>query len=322
MNVKINTDGIFHGQCETPVVFFIYNRPYLVEKTFASLRDAQPKQLLIVSDGPKNSAEDELLVNESRRIVQNVDWDCDVKHLFSSSNLGLRERILTGLDEAFRIYHAAIILEDDCMPAKDFFPFCEVLLSRYQNTDVGLVSGFNNGAIKSRSRKYFFSDFPEIWGWATWAETWKEYREVEVKRDWSELELKSDTNSLNSRIARNRISRLARVNLTLNSWDVEFAMYLIKKRKLSAIPKVNLILNQGFGHDATHTKHQPPGLINKTGSLRIPLIEPKRISARRFQHVREFMVLFLRSLYQIVRNPFIHIRTITNFVREKLARNT
>ena len=320
--MKILTDGVFHRRCETPVVFFIYNRPYLVEKTFASIRDAQPKQLLIVSDGPKNSAEDELLVDESRCLVLNVDWDCEVKHLFSASNLGLRERILTGLDEAFRIYHAAIILEDDCLPARDFFPFCEVLLSRYQNTGVGLVSGFNNGSIKSRSRKYFFSGFPEIWGWATWAETWNEYREVGEKRDWSELELKSDINSLNSRIARNRIARLARSNLKLNSWDIEFAMHLIKERKLTAIPDVNLILNRGFSQDATHTKHQPPGLINKTGSLRIPLIEPKQISARRFQHVREFMVLFLRSLYQIGRNPNNHIPTITNFVRQKLTRNS
>ena len=320
--MKILTDGVFHRRCETPVVFFIYNRPYLVEKTFASIRNAQPKQLLIVSDGPKNSAEDELLVNESRRLILNVDWDCEVKHLFSPSNLGLRERILTGLDEAFRIYHAAIILEDDCKPAKDFFPFCEVLLSRYQNTDVGLVSGFNNGSTKSRSRKYFFSGFPEIWGWATWAETWNEYRKVEVKRDWSELELKSDIKSLNSRIARNRIARLARSNLTLNSWDIEFAMHLIKKGKLTAIPNVNLILNQGFGYDATHTKHQPPGLKNKTGSLRIPLIEPKRISARNFQHAREFMVLLVRSLYHIARNPSNHIPTIINFARQKLARNT
>lgn len=319
--MKILTDGVFHSRCETPVVFFIYNRPHLVEKTFASIRDAQPKQLLIVSDGPKNSAEDKLLVDESRHLVLNVDWDCEVKHLFSPSNLGLRERILTGLDKAFSIYQAAIILEDDCIPAQDFFPFCEVLLSRYQNTDVGLVSGFNNGSIKSRSHKYFFSDFPEIWGWATWAKTWKGFREVEVKRDWSELELKSEVKTLNSRIARKRISRLARSNLALNTWDIEFAMHLIKKRKLTAIPHVNLILNQGFGHDATHTKHQPLGMINKTGNLRIPLVEPKQISARRFQYVREFMALFLRSLYQIARNPIKVTIVVTNFVREKLARN-
>ena len=317
--MKILTDGIFHKQCEIPVVFFIYNRPALVEKTFASIRIAQPKQLLIVSDGPKNSSEDELLVKESRRLVLNVDWDCEVKYSFSPLNLGLRERILTGLDEAFCWYHAAIILEDDCMPAKDFFPFCEVLLSRYQNTDVGLVSGFNNGSIKNRSRKFFFSDFPEIWGWATWAETWKQYREVEVKRDWSELELMSDIKSLHSRLARNRIARLARSNLTLNSWDIEFAMHLIKKSKLSIIPNVNLILNQGFGCDATHTRYQPPGLINKTGILRIPLIEPKRISASRYQHVREFVVRIVRSVYQIARNPTSHFRTLANFVRDKLG---
>jgi hypothetical protein len=320
--VKVLTDGIFHRQCEIPVVFFIYNRPYLVEKTFASIRNAQPKQLLIVSDGPKNSSEDERLVQESRRLVLNVDWDCEVKHLFSPSNLGLRERFLTGLDEAFRTYHAAIILEDDCIPAKDFFSFCEVLLSKYQNTDVGLVSGFNNGSVRSRSHKFIFSGFPEIWGWATWAETWNEYRKVEVKREWSELEIKSDIKSLNSRIARNRIARLARSNLTLNSWDIEFAMHLIKKGKLTAIPNVNLIQNQGFGYDATHTKHQPPGLKNKTGSLKIPLIEPKQISARKFQHARDFMVLLMRSLYHIARNPSNHIPTITNFVRQKLARNS
>lgn len=315
--MKILTDGSFRKPCETPVVFFIYNRPQLTRKTFASIRAAQPKQLLVIADGPKDSPEDGLLVQETRGLVSNVDWDCEVKRLYSHQNLGLRERILSGLDEAFRTYEAAIVLEDDCVPATDFFPFCEVLLTKYQNTNVGLVSGFNNAGIKGRSRKFFFSEFPEIWGWATWAETWRQYREIEAKRAWSESELQTDLSVLNSRIARSRIARLARLNLTLDSWDIEFAMYLIKRRKLTALPNVNLISNQGFGYDATHTRHLPPGLVNRTGRLSTPLIEPKRISARRFQQTRELTIRLTRSFYRIMRNPTTNFLTLLSFFRSK-----
>ncbi len=317
--MKVLTDGIFNKRCETPVVFFIYNRPSLVEKTFSAIRNARPTQLLVISDGPKNSPEDEQLVQASRSHVSIVDWDCEVRFLFSPSNLGLRERIITGLDEAFRFYDAAIILEDDCMPSEYFFPFCEVLLSRYQNTDVGLVAGFNNGSFRSRSRKYYFSDFPEIWGWATWAPIWRQFREAEAKREWSELEITSQLKSLNSRISRSRIARMARLNLALDTWDIEFAMHLIKMGKLTAIPDVNLVLNQGFGNDATHTKFLPPGLVNKTGELIVPLLEPARISAQRFHQIRQLFVQLARSLCNISKNPTRYVQSIAEVV---FARST
>ena len=106
--------------CESPVVFLIFRRPDLTAKVFEKIRQAQPKQLLIVADGPRND-EESLLCNEARTITEVIDWDCEVFRNYSDVNLGCRKRVSSGLDWAFEQVEEAIILEDDCLPHPSFF---------------------------------------------------------------------------------------------------------------------------------------------------------------------------------------------------------
>src|SRR5678816_1211256 len=117
---------------ETPVGFFVFNRPETTERVFESIRAARPSSLLIVGDGARPLKVDEAeRVARVREIVSRVDWPCAVKLNFSEQNLGCKRCVSSGLDWVFSQVEQAIILEDDCLPHPSFFPYCEQLLERY-----------------------------------------------------------------------------------------------------------------------------------------------------------------------------------------------
>src|SRR5580658_7789828 len=98
-----------------PVAFFVFNRPEVTERVFAEIARARPRTLLVVADGPRNEAE-WVKCQATRRVVERIDWDCDVMHYYAESNLGCRRRMATGIDWVFSQFEEAILMEDDCLP--------------------------------------------------------------------------------------------------------------------------------------------------------------------------------------------------------------
>lgn len=48
----------------------------------------------------------------------------------------------SGISWVFEQVEAAILLEDDCVPAPTFFPFCTELLERYRmDARIGMIAG-------------------------------------------------------------------------------------------------------------------------------------------------------------------------------------
>jgi len=157
-----------------PVVLLGYHRPEMTAQVFQKIREAKPQHLFLVMDGPKpNDDGDADLVAKTRIAVAGIDWDCEVHKVFASTNLGLKKRVSSGLDEVFKHVEEAIIIEDDCLPSIDFFTYATELLQRYRGEEaVGMVSGSSRlrGSTVSRY-SYDFSTDVRIWGWATWGQT-------------------------------------------------------------------------------------------------------------------------------------------------------
>ena len=67
----------------------------------------------------------------------------------------------SGLDWVFEQVETAIILEDDCIPHEDFFPYCDALLERYATDErVWVITGNNFQHGKKRGdATYYFSKF-------------------------------------------------------------------------------------------------------------------------------------------------------------------
>src|SRR6185312_8069966 len=120
-------------RAKSAVLFIIFNRPETTRRVFDCIRDAQPPRLYIAADGPRRLKTGEPdLCADTREIVKTIDWDCEVKTLFRDENLGCKNAVSSAIDWFFAHEEEGIILEDDCLPAKSFFNFCDTLLEKYR----------------------------------------------------------------------------------------------------------------------------------------------------------------------------------------------
>lgn len=240
---------------ESPVAFFVFNRPDVTEETFKAISKLRPSKLFLIADGPREGKVGESERTEAvRRIVGNVDWPCEVKVNFSDVNLGCKERIISGIDWVFLHVDRAIILEDDCVPTVSFGMFCDAMLSKYEeDKKIFSVSG-SNFSVEEMSPGYYSSDYSLMWGWATWRDRWALYRAegdgyipIVAKKWWKKPgHLLYWLNVL----WRVRSGRLP------GAWDYQWILTHWRNGARSIRPTGNMVRNIGFGPDATHTKSE------------------------------------------------------------------
>ena len=242
----------------TPLAYIVFNRPHLTSRSFDVIKKLKPKHLFIIADGPrKGNNSDVSRCKRVREIVSYIDWECLVKYNYSEFNLGLKNRVSSGLDWVFEQVDRAIILEDDCIPHNDFFKFCESLLSFYENNDkISVITGnnFQNHRPNS-SASYYFTKFCHCWGWATWKRAWSKYDgNIQFWPNWSKSE--SWINSFSDKSELKYWSKIFdSVYLNeINSWAYPWTACNWFNNSLSIAPNVNLVSNIGFGSDSTHTK--------------------------------------------------------------------
>jgi hypothetical protein len=242
---------------DTPVLFIIFNRPHYTKKVFAQIRKVKPKQLFIAADGPRlGNLDDAELCLKTRKIIEKIDWDCNVKTLFRDENLGCAKSVSGAISWFFEHVEEGIILEDDCVPDLSFFPFCALMLERYRNTEgVMQISGLNhllNTHIKTNDT-YYYSALNIIWCWATWRRAWQKF-----EPELGSIELiKSE---LNKRIVHEEhvdymIDRYYDVsNKKVNSWAIVWNYHYTLNKGVCICPIVNLVHN--IGYEGTHFQHK------------------------------------------------------------------
>ncbi|MGD1711994.1 bifunctional glycosyltransferase/class I SAM-dependent methyltransferase, partial [Dapis sp. BLCC M172] len=244
-------------QLTTPVVLIIFNRPDTTEKVFEAIRQVKPPQLFVIADAPRPDKPGEVeKCMAARKIIDRVDWKCEVLTNYSEINLTGKRRIPSGLNWVFSMVESAIILEDDCLPHPTFFRFCEELLDRYNhNEKVMAISGdnflFGN---KYTEYSYYFSHYFHGWGWATWRRAWQNF-DGEIK-SWPQLR---DSNRLkgilqNTQAVRYWSNIFAKSYESYSAWDYAWLFSGWSNDKLTILPQINLVSNIGFGLTATHTK--------------------------------------------------------------------
>lgn len=171
-----------------PVLFLIFNRPDTTRKVFAEIRRAKPARLYIAADGPrKERTTDIALCEQTRDIINEIDWPCQSYTLYRKENLGCKLAVSSAINWFFEREESGIILEDDCLPHPTFFKFCEIMLERYKDdTRVMHIGGsnFQEGMIRGDG-DYYYSKWTPVWGWASWRRAWKNYDVNMVK--WIEF---------------------------------------------------------------------------------------------------------------------------------------
>lgn len=136
-----------NNKLTTPVLFLVFNRPEKTKESFDAIRNAKPTKLYIVADAPRNGRNDDIENSKKvKEIVSNVDWECEVKHLYHSENLGCSDAGKAAWDWFFSYEEEMIFIEDDGVPTKSFFFYCQELLDKYKNdVRVAYIGGVNYG---------------------------------------------------------------------------------------------------------------------------------------------------------------------------------
>jgi hypothetical protein len=284
---------------DTPVLFIVFNRLSTVRITLKEIARVKPKQFFIAADGPRNKEEKKKTDEVRKYILENIDWKCEVKTLFRDENLGCLNGVNSAIDWFFDNVEMGIVLEDDCVPSKGFFRFCEEMLERHRESpNVFSINGYNFLEKLNVKESYYFSKYFACWGWATWKDRWlaqdKEMNDYLNDRKTGKFK----------KIFKNPIERIwvikgFRDGLLgkVGAWDNSFGYLHFKNNGLCIKPKVNLIENIGFMKDSTHT---PGNFIDnrfyclKKYELEFPLIHPKKIRVNSTESRKWFNKVLLR----------------------------
>jgi hypothetical protein len=239
-------------QLDTPVLLIAFNRPDTTQVVFDKIRAARPKHLFLATDGCRaGKVGEQERCDEVHAIITKVDWDCVVKTLFRTQNLGCGKAVSGAINWFFDHVEDGIILEDDCVPDSSFFPYCTAALNKYRDhSRVMHISG-NNHLLKRSiaGNRGFFTNTPFIWGWATWRRAWKLY-------DFEIADIQETIKA--GRIPHLWIDIMAEVTTNkVDTWDYQWTYAIFKNECISLNPPANLVYNIGFNNHATHTTNQP-----------------------------------------------------------------
>lgn len=293
-------------QLNTPILLIGFNRPDTIQRVFEQIARARPKQLFFFVDGPRNEIESEQVLQVKTSIQKQINWPCELKTNFPEINLGCYLGPPTAISWFFENVEKGIILEDDCIPNKSFFSYCEEVLDTYntgadsvEDNKIMVVSGDNfQYGKKHGDASYYFSIYPNIWGWATWRKSWKLY-DLKIK-DFPKFKAENkiakyfpDTASQNHWLD---IFEKFYDGTRKDTWDYQWLFAVWNNGGLSVVPNKNLVSNIGFDNRATRTKNPDSKISNlKTEELEFPIRHPLIQEANKEADLHTFETLFLRK---------------------------
>jgi len=261
---------------QSAVLFLIFNRPETTAKVFEQIRVAQPTRLYVAADAPRPGNNDDIIFCEqARSIIENIDWQCEVKTLFKEENCGCKDAVSSAISWFFENEEEGIILEDDCLPASSFFKFCDILLEKYRDdTRIRHITGCNlQEGKKWGDASYYFSNRTHVWGWASWRRVWDDY---DIKLDrYNTLEIKEKLLNIyfDPLIADSWTNIFKDVKAgKVNSWAYPLDFINFFNNGLVIIPNENLVSNIGYGAGATNTMAEEHEFSN------VPLAEIDEIT--------------------------------------------
>lgn len=238
---------------KTPILFLIFNRSETTQKVFNQIKLIKPKFLYVAADGPRtNKMGEKQICEETRNIIKQIGWDCDLKTLYRDRNYGCRIAVSEAISWFFDAVDEGIILEDDVLPDLTFFRYCEILLERYRNdTRIYHING-TNFLSEKLPNDYYFSRYPIIWGWATWKRAWQSY-DLNMKDFPIVKKLKSLNSILSTKDEQKHFYHSYQkmyIN-KFNTWDTQWMFTVMKNNGIAISPNTNLICNIGMDNDST-----------------------------------------------------------------------
>ncbi|MBP5772053.1 MAG: hemolysin activation protein [Bacteroidaceae bacterium] len=299
------------AKVEVAVLLLFFNRPEQLSLVFEQVRLARPSRLFLYQDGPRGER-DLPGIEACRKVVGQVDWQCQVERLYQEQNYGCDPSEFLSQKWAFSHVDKCIVLEDDDVPHPSFFRFCKEMLDRYEtDTRITMISGFNH---EEHTRdigdaSYFFAATHTIWGWASWKrviDQWDEhYTFLDDPTDLALME-----GLIKQRGFRDDFLLTCRRHRELGKAFYESISEAAMRLSsgLAIVPRDNLINNLGVTTDSTHFAGSvftlPHGyrriFTMKRHEMQFPLTHPRHV----IEHVA-----FKERVYRIMawNHPWIKV---------------
>lgn len=266
----------------SPILLMTYRRPKNTKLILQLLKNYNQRNIIVFNDGLKKK-EHLNEHKETRKIISKFKGINKLKTIFPKKNLTQKNNLPFALKKVFEKYDRVIILEDDCIPNKSFFKFCNLLLEKYKNDNrISQISGNNFLNFKKYKRRnndsYFFSNFTSSWGWATWRNRWQEVYDKEIslwpiiKREEWLFDIFGNYKSYNfwTKAFERRFKQLD------DDWDRPWTLANLINNRLNIFPNKNLISNIGDDNAALHSNPKKWNNL-KLENMKFPLIHPRII---------------------------------------------
>jgi len=240
----------------TPILLMVYIKPSTTLKVINRLREIKPSKIYIsINVPPKKHFE----LKKNKKVIEitkTIDWKCKIVLKKRKKHVDAYTSYKDAINWFFKNENEGIILEDDTLPNKSFFYFCEKMLKIYRNDKrISQVCGSSFINKKITEDKYSFSNYTLCWGYATWKRSIKDFDEK--MKDWPYLK---KNNYLFQLIKDKKFVEYwsdifdIQYSKKFRAWDYIWLYSNWKKNKFSIIPHKHLIKNIGFVKEATHTK--------------------------------------------------------------------
>ena len=288
-----------------PVLFVVFNRIDTVKRTFEAIRRAAPAQLFVAADGPRDFVPQEQEKCQAVRdyILNNINWECEVKTRFLEKNLGCRKAVSSAVDWFFSEVEEGIILEDDCLAGEDFFRYAAEALAFYRNdTRIMHINGSTFFAPENTGEECsYFYRYAHIWGWASWRRAWKFY-DADLKNFDPQKTYKIFPDDRNQAARWNEILKnVIAEKPGFNTWDFQWTYAVMINHGYCLMPVVNLISNIGT-EQSTHDMTSVADVLElKTCTLPEKLQFPMQKNPVAFEAEKEAYRVFYRKKNLILR---------------------
>lgn len=296
-----------------PIILFTYNRPWHTHQVLSALQKndlSDQSVLYIFSDGGKDF-EDEKLVEETRKILDNTTGFKEVTVVKRPVNFGLAANVIDGVTTIVEKYGKVIVLEDDLITARSFLTFMNKALNVYEEVEeVAHIHTFCYGGLNLPDT--FFIKWVGSTGWATWNDSWKLFRPNGEKllAEIKEKKL-AKTFDFNGKYPYTRMLR-RQIDGKNNSWAIRWNASLFLENKLSLNTGKSLIYNIGFDGSGSHSGSQDfynMGLYDKELEVLKPNRIQESVEARRqfeefYRKTNSFWAKAKRRLQRMAKGDF------------------
>lgn len=298
-----------------PIALFVFNRPWHTKKTIEALQKntlASDSDLIIFSDGYKNSLESKNDVLAVREYLKTVKGFKSVKIVAREKNYGLGKSIVAGISEVIEGYGRIIVLEDDIITSRYFLEYLNQGLNLYENNDDVISIHSYIYPVKKLLPETYFLKGADCQGWATWKRGWDLF-ESDGQKLLEELQSRKLTKEFDfsgsypyTQMLRDQIAGKN------SSWAVRWYASAFLKNKLTLYPRKSLIYNTGF--DSSGTNCGSEDNYNKTDKVEDIKVEIRRIKIAESSEAHLAVIDFFKDQSNFWTNGVKYLRRILEYI--------